>query len=139
MTNQEIVCVDPGKMSGLCSWDGKAAQLWEKPCWEAVRDVEIMLQCGVETIVVEDFIINAHTLRKSRQHWSLESIGALRYLTKRWNKELVIQRPADAKRFGTDKKLKDAALWLPGKEHARDAGRHLLLYLANKNRLGEIL
>lgn len=81
----------------------------------------------------ERFIINARTAKLTQSPWSLEQIGALRFMCKKFDIEFVLQNAADAKRFATDKRLNDFG-WPkpPGAGHARDAQRHLLIFLVNK-------
>lgn len=139
--HEGIMCVDPGQTSGLCFWDGHEVKLWERLCWDAVQDVEVFLKAGrITTLVVERYIITAKTLRKTRgENWSMESIGALRYLARRKEVDFVLYTAADAMNFATDQKLRLAGLWVPGKQHARDAARHFLLHMANIGRLEEVL
>lgn len=74
----------------------------------------------------------------SRQYDALELIGWLRAMSYLCDIPFVLQTPADAKRFSTDKKL-EAAGWLQpkGQDHANDALRHLLLYMVG-SRLMEV-
>ncbi len=82
-------------------------------------------------MVSESFIINAGTLRRGREHWSLEAIGAMKHILQRQGlPDLVLQSPASGKKFGTDEKLKAMGWWLPNNGHANDAARHLLTYMA---------
>ena len=43
--------------------------------------------------------------------------------------EIKYQRPADAKTYATDRRLKEWKLWVKGSDHQRDANRHLALAL----------
>jgi len=79
-------------------------------------------------VVCESYIVTANTLKKSRQNWSLEGIGVFRYLARTSDAEFTLQSPADAKTFATDEKLKAMGWHVPGRDHANDASRHLLLY-----------
>ena len=83
----------------------------------------------------ESYVITASTLRKTRgENWSLESIGALRWMANKHRVEFVLQTPADAKRFADDRKLKAAGWYFPTPGgHANDAARHLMLYLARND------
>jgi hypothetical protein len=70
--------------------------------------------------------------RRAQIHAELMSrdyIGVLRLWCQLNNHELQVQSPGDAKGFWTDTKLKRLELYTPGKPHANDAVRHLLLYV----------
>jgi len=107
---------------------------WEQPTWDAVADVHGMLTAPhgavIDLIVVENFIISASTLRKTRAgtHATIESIGALRYLARTYGVEFDDSQTAVEKKFSTAAKLK-ALGWYkasPG-GHQNDAARHLLI------------
>jgi hypothetical protein len=142
-----IIAVDPGKVSGIATWDGERLESWQEPTWFAIDRIWGLLEDNapptlsappqmIEAIVCESYVITASTLRKTRgENWSLESIGALRWMARRHSVEFVLQTPADAKRFADDVKLKAAAGWYrptPG-GHANDAARHLMTYLARND------
>jgi hypothetical protein len=57
----------------------------------------------------------------------MEVIGVLKFLARRSSAQLQMQTPAAAKRFCSDAQLRKIGLWQPGKDHARDAIRHLIL------------
>jgi hypothetical protein len=94
-----------------------------------------MIEDGtIDVVVCERFIIGAHTAKLTQAPWSLEQIGALRFFCSRNSIPFVLQNAADAKKFGTDKALNTLGWKRPrGGGHARDAQRHLLVYLAKKN------
>lgn len=83
-------------------------------------------------VVCEAYVVTANTLKKSRQNWSLEGIGVLRYLARINGAAFELQTPADAKSFATDEKLKAVSWHRRGQDHANDASRHLLLYCLKK-------
>lgn len=125
-----IVAVDPGKMTGWAMLKlgefssgqtvGSAFLIW----------IDEALQGGLmPSIVCEDFIYTAQTAKKSRQTWSTESIGVLRFLADKYRVSFTLQPPVDAKKFSTNDKLKQLDWYTPTKGgHANDAARHLLLY-----------
>ena len=82
----------------------------------------------INRLIVESYTITARTLKLTRQPWSLEQIGALRWLAHQYRVPFILQSPAGAKGFATDEKLK-AVGWWPSSDHARDAARHLMLNL----------
>lgn len=135
-----VLAVDPGLRSGWALWCPDALD----PPWEArVYDpmpllafTEQELDHGLNLVVCEAYRITAATAQKSQQHWSLELIGALRWLAYKAGVEFVLQTPAEAKSFVPDQRLRDLGMWTPGKEdHARDATRHLVLALAKRREL----
>lgn len=101
---------------------------WEYECWTAVGMAERLIASGeVSDVVCESFTIAAHTAKKTRQYWSLESIGAIRWACMKAGVSFTLQSPADAKGFATDAKLKALGWYTPTKDgHANDAARHLL-------------
>lgn len=80
--------------------------------------------------IVEDFIITAQTGKKTRQPYSLENIGMMKYMTEMhpsWS--LHLQTPSERK-FSTDTKLKAIDWWSDkGKGHSNDAARHVLKWM----------
>jgi len=76
--------------------------------------------------VVERYTITQRTIKLSRQSDALEVTGALRYLAHAYGgREIVLQQPADVMRLFTNDRLKELGWYVPGKEHACDALRHL--------------
>ena len=130
-----VLAVDPGKTSGWASWVNDELQVGESPFLEMGNLAMQWLHQNDGIIVAESFIINAATVRKSQAPWSLEVIGVLRYVCVRRGLPLVLQTPADAKRFTSDDVLKRLGWYTPGKGHANDTARHLVLYLARSRDL----
>lgn len=134
MSARIILAVDPGLMTGACRWIAGVGveHGFELPhlqfldwSWEALK------AHGPETVVViEQFTINANTAKKTPAPWSLEAIGALKWQAQHWGAQVEMQSASDAKTFVTNDRLRQADCWFKGLEHARDAGRHLLLYMA---------
>ena len=128
-----VLAVDPGKITGYCHINGDVRTEDEIHCSRFLEIAAHLVEdCGVEAVACERFIISAQTGKFSQATWSLEQIGALRFLCAQNEIPFVLQNAADAKRFATDKRLNDIG-WKrpPGAGHARDAQRHLLLYMAN--------
>src|SRR6185295_16508861 len=98
---------------------------WEGDPYEAVRYVETASVNQIN-VAYETF-----TPRPGVYTWqpdALYTIGAIRYLGKKYGFETVGQSPADAKRFSTNDKLKTLGWRSPSTGgHADDAARHLLL------------
>lgn len=88
-------------------------------------------------IVCESFTM---TMKKSQSPWSLEAIGLLRFASLKTGYPLVMQTPAAAKSLIRDEVIKSAGMYIPGKDHQRDAQRHALYYLmTNRKVLTECL
>lgn len=134
-----VLAVDPGKCTGYF-YDGDAYggpqqnQLPALPfCEDAVNWARTH---GAElTIVYEKFTITQATLRKAREAHAIEVIGVLKYAAFQHGCRLIEQTPGDAKKFATDARLKHLGLWVPGKDHARDAARHWLLFNVREGRI----
>jgi hypothetical protein len=131
--SDRLMAVDPGKMTGWALWDRERQKFvaGELGWFEFLMVFEQRASSDAGLFVVsESFIITPATVRKSREHWSLEAIGAMKYILQRQGlPDLVLQSPAQGKSFGTDDKLKALDWWIPGKGHAMDAARHLLVHL----------
>ena len=132
---RRLLVVDPGKVTGWVVWDQGSRQLEAgEHVAEAFLDLawarllEPAPEATLDGVVCEAFIIGPGTLRVDRgANWSLEQIGALRLLARRAGAFFLLQPPA-SRRAATDERLQAAGLWVPG-GHARDAARHLLIYL----------
>ncbi len=126
-----IVALDPGKETGWArlsvGYDTFASG--QLPWYDALYFIHETLKQGFKPIIVcEDFIYTRETLKKSRQVWSTEGIGVLRFLTHQYECEFILQTPSAAKSFATNTKLKKIGWYKPGKDHANDAARHLMVY-----------
>lgn len=81
-----------------------------------------------KTFVYERFQMTSGSSKMSPQPHALEIIGVMKYFAYVYSIPLFEQRPVDAKRFSSDKKLKEYGLYATGMDHARDAARHYLLW-----------
>ena len=136
---QYLLAVDPGKISGvvvvrLTESGVEVVSSDELPQYETCSFVETWLAeyASITTVICERFHITTQTGKMRDTSYSLEIIGTLRYLAKRYGARFHLQTPADAKTFSTNEKLKVAGFWHRGggAGHANDAFRHALLYLA---------
>lgn len=130
-----ILAIDPGKTTGWATWQRGEWNAGEHEDWYTMchwlREITYLF----DVLICEEFRITTATAKKSPQPWSLEMIGVLKFL--RWDRGQpppVMQSPADAMKFATNDKLKKANMYSVGQEHARDASRHLLLYLVRNSR-----
>lgn len=128
-----VVGVDPGGTTGLALWSPDQG-LTLREIKGADEAVWWLADCArtlhPTTFVVEKYIITPATAKLSQQHDPLEIIGALKYLARKYDHKLVFQSPSEAKAFSTNDKLKRIEWYKPGQDHARDASRHVLLYLS---------
>lgn len=138
MTAPAIIALDPGLTTGMAfkapGQEPTTVQVvgrFEVYAWitEAIK-AEVEFQGRPRPIiVVERFTINANTAGKSQQLDPLYIIGTVEYLALRNGCPFHLQAPSQAKSFATDAKLKAAGWWVPGQDHARDALRHLMVFL----------
>lgn len=137
-----LVAIDPGLRTGyvVINLETKeAAASVEIDGWLNVPEtLETGLSFyGPDTIVVmERFIINATTHKKTNQEEPRDIIGAVKWVTQKYTGHLpTMQTAAEAKSFSTNDKLKKIGYWhVGGKGHANDAFRHALVYMI-KHRL----
>lgn len=126
-----VVAVDPGGTTGLAVWaPGLGLKLLEFNPEEAVDYLWQLADGNTKHFVVERYLITPATAKMSQQHDALEIIGALKFMARKHGHTLSLQTPSEAKAFSSDSKLKRVEWYQPGMPHARDASRHLLLYLS---------
>lgn len=134
-----ILSFDPGKTTGWALFTGgvvwDAGQDQPQEFLERMDDWTMRSTYGDAQVVGERYIITPETLRKSRQHWSLEIIGAARYLCTRSGIPFTLQSPSEAKAFATNDKLRQLGWYVRGMQHANDALRHLLVFLVNNKQV----
>lgn len=131
------MAVDPGGITGYVIWtDGERVEN-ELKANEFVQFIaDLVEQNKIDCIVCERFIVTSQTGKFSQANWSLEQIGVLKFLSARFHISFVLQNVSDAKRFASDERLNSVGWTKPkGAGHARDAQRHLLLYLVNQKLL----
>jgi hypothetical protein len=126
-----VLSIDPGRKTGYSYWrDGSRieGELSAERFLDFAHD--LIAQSRVDHVACERFIISHQTGKYTQAPWSLEQIGAMRFMCHRHDVSFTLQNAADAKRFATDERL-NAMGWRrpPGDGHARDAQRHLLLFL----------
>lgn len=132
-----IVAMDPGKTTGYVLYDRQDGKFgsyetdFDQTCKWLVTHAG---SYGPDLLIVsESFLITQQTAKNTQAPWSLELIGVARYVARNMtHRDLVLQAPATAKRFSSDERLKMMGWHVPGKGHANDAARHLLLALATR-------
>jgi hypothetical protein len=129
-----VLAVDPGKTTGY-AWhrigDPAPVIVDEAPFETFVPWAEDRLKAaGREALViVERYVITPATLRMSRQTDALETIGAVRYLVDKYGADLVWQNASTAKNIVPNSRLRTLGWYTVGKDHGRDATRHLAVWL----------
>ena len=132
-----ILALDPGKKTGWAAYDFTTKRFVSGEddfITNARRVHAIAAELNDElSIVSESFTITVNTAKNTQATWSLELIGVYRYLSLAYCREdLTLQAPAAAKRFSSDDRLRAMGWYTPGKGHANDAARHLMLYLVTR-------
>lgn len=96
---------------------------------EMVRRASAGAVNGITDVVIEDFLVRERTMDKSLVSPVRVTSGLVQELFN-WGGRVTLdyQQPSDAKSVVTDARLKKWNLYVDGK-HARDAVRHLVLYL----------
>ncbi len=134
-----ILAVDPGVSTGLAWYrlPGKGEETgeflgasvlsraqFEDRAYETLnKDSE-----DEYVVVCERFVISGRSNKVVRYNDSLEIIGLLRFLCRRNGWRFKEQSASDAMNFCTNDKLKKLKMYTRN-DHARDATRHLVLYL----------
>lgn len=142
------LALDPGLTTGIAYYDTRIREFGSleiRGRHELYRYLEdewgLASQCDgrrPDVVVIERWDVRKDTFGKSAQEDARYIIGAVECLCRRASIDYREQRPAEAKRFATNDKLR-ALGWYEGCEgHADDAARHLLVALV-KDRIPEIL
>lgn len=134
-----LISVDPGKLTGVCEIDlsdvssPKVLSSYEMTVVEFLKYMQSIqsLPDDVDVkFVCEDFIISKETAKKTPQKFSLELLGAMKYIAFTRG-EIVKVYPPSRKVFAPDQRLKKIGFWhRGGAGHANDALRHSLVWLA---------
>ena len=144
MTAINLIAIDPGKASGFVVLDiTETFATGARPIILYSGEPEQQETCAwVDSflsdpdndakiyIVMEDFLITPETGKKKDTRYSLEIIGAVRYLAKLHGIPFALQTSSNAKSFAENDRIRSMGLWVPGGEgHAKDAMRHAILYM----------
>ena len=144
---EQVIAVDPGGHTGIIRYfdHSEGADDWWKAYqepWEKAIDLidEWLMHTDSDvhtTIVVERYAITMQTLKKSRQYEALYCIGGLLVFARKYGCDIVLQSPGEAKALVTDERIKTLGWYdaVKGKEHARDALRHLVRWLVQTKRM----
>lgn len=137
-----VITIDPGKHTGVATMDPEGGVYACEGTWGDTLDyvqrcLVAFWEANVRPAVVsEAFTITQQTASNTQAPWSLEGIGAVRFMCRRYGLELETQLPVEAKKFATNPRLKAQGWYVstPG-GHVNDALRHLYLYLAKRGLL----
>lgn len=142
-TDTMVLTVDPGTTTGyafLAAKEDCAPHVYQAHPDEFLPWTDMLAEVWGDrlTIVCERFTITTRTMKVTREgsHDALETIGVLRYLSKRsCKRDVVFQQPADVMRLFTDDWLRERGWYAPGKPHGNDALRHMAYHLAQAGRI----
>lgn len=142
-----VLAIDWGKAVGMALWEDGQHEAWVSD-WDLALDELVPAfvygspappstrERRVDLVVCEAFIISERTTKSASDGWKrgreLMFIGATEFMCRQTGVEFVTQTPADAKSFATDEKLRRMGWWTAGKDHSRDASRHMLLALTKR-------
>lgn len=141
-----IIAIDPGKTTGVATWCndvGAYGHIIPKgfASWQAQVDefhdflAKLTMLANTEDVlfVSESFIITINTAKNTQAPWSLELIGAFKFLAHTWfRRKVTMQAPNIGKTFGTDAKLRHVGWYTRSAPHANDAARHLMTFAASR-------
>jgi hypothetical protein len=134
---KRLLSIDPGKMTGIAEWD--IEDLGDPKLLET-HELEQMPLCAYVEEKLRyahsyDIVMERYVIGEADAPWSLEVIGAVRYLNwKQTGRDYVeLQTPGDAKSFADNERLRALGFWhVGGAGHANDAIRHGVLYMVRE-------
>ena len=134
----DVLAMDPGETTGLAAWDSKNSEIllwqWETkeigPCFQKLA--EVLQKVPLDHLRAEDYKVygwkaNEHSFASLHTPRWLGAIEAAAYISQ---VPFTVKLAQHAKTFWTDGKLQGCGIYHPGMKHARDACRHLALYMA---------
>lgn len=142
---RKVVALDPGGQTGIAVWCDGAHTAFDLPAadamWWLYRELNGYPLSDPKSqeplpglIISESIHINRRTHEKGHDVLiSVEQIGVSRFLSQLFGAEFKLQSPAEAKMFSTDNKLRSMDWWTVGTDHARDASRHLMVHLCERD------
>lgn len=133
-----VLAMDPGETTGLACWDPWTQEilLWQEVTKEIGPSYDKLSKaiCDVapEHLRAEDYKVygwkaNEHAFASLHTPRWLGAIEVACYMS---DIPFSVKLAQMAKTWWTDDKLKACGIYHPGLKHARDACRHLALYLA---------
>lgn len=138
-----LLAVDPGKKTGWASFDTTTMVLsgaTEAPANEFLDKIVPWIDRSaglvLARIIVERFVITTETAKKGvgDEHWSIEQMGVLRHHARWAGLEFDgTQTLSNAGKFAPNERLRAVGWYVPGRGHANDALRHLLLNIGRNH------
>lgn len=139
MTLTALYVCDPGLRSGWATWEGERIESGILDPMEQCAHLSYWAGAHFQRqdalIVFERFTITERTAKLTQQHWSLELIGAGKWIAHERGIPFLtpLPSPNEAMGFCPDDRLRTLGLYVPGKEdHERVALKHLVLQLAKR-------
>lgn len=136
-----VLSVDPGTMTGYAVLDTTEEVPTADQAEFKVFQHRVAEQFGDRIdvqLVIERFVLNAGSIRKSREgmHDAIQTIGVLEFLAREngWPTP-VYQLPADVMRMVDNAALRNLGWYARGKGHANDALRHLAVWSLKQGRI----
>lgn len=140
-----LLAVDPGETTGWAVYDLDAGALIPSDRPRQAPYLEFLLRTDEfsahfprrATVVVERFTVTTQTAKHSAQPHALRVTGALEYLAHRDGQDFdaTSQPPAAAMKLADNDVLRGLGWYRRGEEHANDALRHVVLWLAREGRI----
>lgn len=144
MSDTYVLAVDPGPSTGVAWYrlprEGEeqgeflgakvmTREAFEDSVFDALGPFNKFGHPDDEYVVVcERYVISGRSSKVVRYNDSLEIIGFLRFLCRKFHHRFKEQSASDAMSFCTNDKLKKLKMYTRN-DHARDATRHLVLWL----------
>lgn len=136
MTRPRYLALDPGATTGIATYENGVNQVLEHPFQEAIDFAEGWMYENYQksrpgVVFLERFVVSQRTVQASRGdvNWSMETIGACRWLAHRYDHTFGLINASDSKSFANDRLLKALKMYRPGKPHGNDALRVLCVGL----------
>ncbi len=146
MGKRITIWIDPGKMTGIASWDSQSSVFTSLEVTDlkslgqwiellvSVNDYELRRTDFLDDrldieLGWERYIITPGNTRQGLGYWSIEAIGVARYLALKHDFTILTPQISSMMSFSTDARLKLIGWYKPGKPHANDAARHLMRYM----------
>ena len=142
-----ILWIDPGLTNGWAVWEGETFSFCSGQCdffqlGEMVNDMGN--QIGPDLWVGWEHYIVVRGAKSGTPKYSLEAIGALRWICHFNECTVLPAMPSASRKLGDALKLKRVGWYKANQPHSNDAASHLLAYLIRERRvpdhlLGKIL
>lgn len=136
-TNDMTLCFDPGHTTGWALFEGfrlhDSGELVTEPIEIAVESIrDLFNNCAPDIVVIEDYRVYRW---RQKHHVGSEMlttrvIGVIEtFCVTEYIPDVYKQPASVAKKFCTDKKLREWGFYKPGQKHTRDAIRHGCYFL----------